>query len=309
MLFRSKVKILAKCVVGDRYLLEGNGWVSRNTIELDKTVSKEDAEKYIIDNKKADDFTKSISTVNPVNTIAYDIGELLVEEAGAINGMPYQFMEDVDSRLSDKVAFGNMYIDRIVSKMPLLLLSPGLPDFLPSYNKSERSIITSALVGLAGGSSSIADNIEQLLSSENGRYYAFKYEYAGYYYNVNKLCRFGAVSLGIQDVIHKCNGATRNYNSLGNMAWQDQVGKSLKGFINSQEYVAFYLDSETSISESFGNSTTSSQIAGSFNSMSEMSRELQFLAGPVAGLKVNASNPSLSLSFNLSRSLLPFSFS
>ena len=289
----TKVKITAKCVAHDKYQIQGYGWVSRSTIQLDPTKMSAKEASATSSNKSSSNSTNNNAkgTVNPVNSVAYDITTLLVTEANAVHGIPYQFMDDVDARLDDKVAFGNVYIDRFIAKAPILLMSPGLPNFLPSYTQAERQNMVTALVASAGGNSSIADNIQQLIEPQNGRYYTFEFKYDDYFFNVNKLCRYGAVALGIQDVVHSCNGTTRDWNTLGSMCWQEQTGKSFKNFLNNKDYISYYLDSETSITESFGNSTTSSQFAGAFNSASEMSRELQFLAGPIAGIRLDAFNP------------------
>ena len=288
----TKVTIIGKCVENDRYQVKGYGWVSRSAIQLDTTKStpKQAAGGY--GKTPARDMINDVKgTINPVTSVAYDITNLLITEANAVHGIPYQFMDDVDARLDPKVKFGNVYIDRFIAKAPILLMSPGITNFLPSYSKAEKKTMVAAMVGMAGGNSAIADNIKQLIEPQNGRYYTFEFKYDDYFFNVNKLCRYGAVALGIQDVVHSCNGTTRNWNTLGSMCWQEQTGKSFKKFLNNKQYISYYLDSETSITESFGNSTTSSQLAGSFNSLSEISRELQFLAGPVAGIRAEALNP------------------
>ena len=50
-----------------------------------------------------------------------------------------------------------------------------------------------------------------------------------------------------------------------------------------KEYVAFYVDSASSVSESFSNSTTESQLANRVNSFSDTAREIAFLTGNFTG--------------------------
>lgn len=271
------------------------------TQKVDKTTVEYVAEKndantlqYYKDALKTNDDTildpdtyKSISGVDPDMYSAAAAKKLLVKSMNGIHGAPYQFMANVDRRHSSSGTIGHKYAERIVAKMPLLLMTPGAPDFLPTFSKKESGVILSALVNTVD--TATKGNLNKILQT-SGRYYTFKFQYDEYYGYVNSMLRMCAVYLGIADQVHSnAFGSKSSYTEkLGSYKWQYGVNKELKGFINAQEFVAFYLDSETSISESFSTSTTSSDLMEAVNDMSKTAKELQFLAGPIAGLKVDA---------------------
>lgn len=265
------------------------GWVKEGAVQLETSkVDKATATEYKQD---YDQVTSNIKNIKVSGDSAL-IGSMLVDNMTGIHGMPYQFLASADSRINVqkgsktvKSEFGRKYAERIASKMPLVLFTPGLPDFLPSFSNKDRNTIVSALLKATNGSDKLTKNLNSLLDKKNGRYYTFDFAYAEYYGYVNAMLRFCAVCLGIKNVMHKTNEYSAKF---GSFKWQKAINSKLKGFINGNEYVAFYIDSETSISESFGNSTTQSALASSFNSASEISREMQFLAGPIAGIKIDA---------------------
>lgn len=51
-------------------------------------------------------------------------------ELSTVMGMPYQWMENVDNRIPELGGFGRKFHEKILSKMPLLVLTPGIPDFM-----------------------------------------------------------------------------------------------------------------------------------------------------------------------------------
>ena len=253
-----------------------------------------------------------LTSLAKFNTSAFDTSayaeSLMVQNAQGIHGIPYQFLPSVDYRLTNKVSFGRKYAERIVMKMPLVLFSPGKPDFAASFSKKDRKNIIQGLIHNTVGKGLKSKTLNKLLKTE-GRYYTFSFEYADYYKYVDKSLRYCAIMLGIGGVTHATYGyvktqstVSNNWGSMGSSGkpkkkkkqklksfrWANFVNNKLKGFINSNEYVAFYVDSETSISESFDNTTSTSSIAESVNGASELSKEIQFLMGPVAGVKIDA---------------------
>lgn len=244
------------------------------------------------------------------NNVYYD--ELTVRNSNGILGMPYQFMPSVDMRTSDRSSFGRMYIDRIISRMPLLLLTPGVPDFAPGWKKSDRKTLVSALLKTMGrGGNGLSSGLDTLLK-KGGRYYNFDFDYAGYYKYVNASLRYCAIVLGIGNIMHSTAGIVHTFGSQSlaiagqgvynantpnqragksypfkSFKWQEAVNNKFNNWFNCGQYVAFYLDSETSISESIDNSTTTSSIGDTINSLGSTSKEIQFLAGPIAGLKID----------------------
>ena len=64
-----------------------------------------------------------------------------------IHGFPYQFMDSVDQKLSNfdsgiNFPYGRRFTEKIVNRMPLLLLAPGRPSFMDGYKKSEKGAVS-----------------------------------------------------------------------------------------------------------------------------------------------------------------------
>lgn len=200
------------------------------------------------------------------------------ENMRGIHGIPYQFLPSADTRLdgSDSLGiFGRKFAERIVTQMPLALLAPGVPKFMPTYSSADKKNIASVLID------TIADkSIDGLLKSNDdvlnreGRYYDFVNKLGAYYNHVDPMCRAAATYLGIGDIELDGNG------KLGSTTtWWRNTNDKVHGLLNIQQCVAFYVDSETSVSESFGNGTGESMLASKVNSLSDTARELNFLMG------------------------------
>lgn len=196
--------------------------------------------------------------------------QLFIKNVRGIYGLPYQYMPVADTRLSGS-EFGRKYAERIVSRMPLLLLTPGKPKFMSGFSKEEKKSI------LQYAKSKNSDStLDQLLNNEKGKFYSFEFAYKEYYKFVNSMCQMVARYLGIQN-------ETIDGTKLDRYKWQNYANNSLKSFISNKDSVAFYLDSESSVTETFSNNTGESQLSSSVNSISDMSREIQFLLGGTAG--------------------------
>lgn len=201
-----------------------------------------------------------------------EAAKLMIQSMRGIHGMPYQYMPEVDRRLPGSV-FGRVYADKIVSRMPLLLLTPGKPKFMKKYSDGQKSDILKYMIT---GDKGI---VEELLNdSKDGKFYTFDFNYKDYYAIVNPMCQKVARFLNIQN-------ETIDGTPLDKYEWEHYTNDSLKGFINSKESVAFYIDSETQISESFSNATGESLLSNKVNSLSDMGREIQFLLGGAAGIE------------------------
>ena len=206
-----------------------------------------------------------------------------IKDVRGIHGMPYQFLPSVDQRLdSGNGKFGRKYVEKIISKMPLLLLTPGCPDYMTGYNDADKKSIFTYMQRVASGSSE--SDMNDLLSKP-GRYFTFKFAYAEYYNYVNPMCQMGAQFLGISD-------KKIDNTQLKNYQWEKWVNDSLKGVISQREFVAFYVDSQTQITESFSNSTGESMLSSKAKEISDVSKEVSFLLGAGAGVKINALDAS-----------------
>lgn len=202
-----------------------------------------------------------------------------------IHGMPYQFMSSADMKISEfgggNFPYGRKFTEKIINRMPLLLLSPGKPVFLDGFSKKTKTNVLENMVSMVNGGESELDKI--LGGGEHGRYYTFRFNYKDYYDYVNGMCWASAIYLGLAN--KKFNGKTyRTYN------WSDYVNDGLKGFFSGSEYVCFYVDSDNQISESFSNSTGESMLDSGLNKLSDMGKEIDFLLGAGAGVKIDALN-------------------
>ena len=191
-------------------------------------------------------------------------------------GLPYQFLPNTDARISNWNAssgVGKEYADKIVGKIPLLFIAPGRPDFMTRYSSSEKKSIAGQLISEIGLGRNQQSNLEDLLST-NGRYYTFRYDINSYYSYVNPMCRIAARYLEIQNF--KLDGT-----NLDHVDWRSYVCDRGSLIGNAKDYtnIPFYLDTETSVSESFDSQTTESSLASTVNGISDLGRELNFLTG------------------------------
>lgn len=217
------------------------------------------------------------------------IDSLIVENLNGIYGIPYQFMESVDPRLvnssTDKSpTMGRKYADKIIAKMPLLCITPGKVDFMSNFSKSDKNKMIKSLQDIATGE--LETDINYIIK-DNGRYYTFAFEYEEYFNYVNALCRTGARFLNIEDVKIDIGGSVER---ASNFDWKNALNSNLKATLTSNEFIGFYMDSTDSVSESFSNNTTQSQLSSTVNGFSDTARELNFLLGAGAGVQFDLMN-------------------
>lgn len=203
------------------------------------------------------------------------VDSLIVNNLTGVYGIPYQFMPSVDPRLSGSI-MGRKYSEKIISKMPLLCITPGKVEFMSNHSKEEQTGILASLI--SGAETDISNIIKN-----NGRYFTFAFAYKDYFEYVNSLCRVGARFLEIQNVEVDIGGTT---GKLKTFDWADALNKKLKASYTSQEFIGFYMDSANSVSESFDNQTTQSQLSSTVNGFSDLAREVGFLLGAGAGAQL-----------------------
>ena len=209
------------------------------------------------------------------NAIVEDSEFVKIKNVAGVFGLPYQFLPNTDLRLSASQTTENIgyeYAEKIIERIPLLFIAPGKANFMTRYSTKNKENILEKLINLGVGNDNPA-SIEDLLDSD-GRYYTFEYDQVRYYKFVNPMCRIASRYLNIQDI--RIDGT-----ALDNMNWENFTKSGIKsiGDFGTYTSIPFYLNSETSISESHSNSTTQSMIASTVNSVSDMGRELNFLLG------------------------------
>lgn len=283
--------ILAKYIYSDQITDEdGEIKISSMSPEEQEAEMKKQNKKKAQDEENLKELAKQLNKLDkfmsdPTNTTLTTDGiadGLLLNNLNGVYGIPYQFMESVDPRLNSNGSsigiMGRKYSEKIISKMPLLCVTPGKVQFMTDFRKEEKSGIIAALFDKDGPETELSNIV-----SHNGRYFTFAFDYAGYFQYVNGLCRSGARFLNIENVKLDIGGHT---DAAKNFDWSLALNSSLKASFTSQEFIGFYIDSADSISESFTNETTQSQLSSTVNGMSDLAREVGFLMGAGAGKTV-----------------------
>jgi len=224
-----------------------------------------------------------------------DLTDLTVEDSRIIHGMPYQFMPIVDPRLPEGEqisafnAFGRKFNEKIVARAPILYMQAGLPVFLRGYSDEAKGKMLDALMTQIESSND--DELKKLLDENNSQYYSFQEHSNDYFKAVNSACTVLAHLLQIESVqidTLQPRDATDNSSwgqtvsdflnpkALGNINWAMRTSKSL-GFYRGA--VAFYINSENQIQETFVNTSRKSALANKINQISDNVMEAAFLMG------------------------------
>lgn len=219
------------------------------------------------------------------------VKKLLTTKLYGIQGMPYQFMDTVDRRLTG-TSIGRKYASKIVSHLPLLFLTPCKQVFMDDFNDTDKQTIANTLFS--------GQSIDESLINGTGRYYSVQFDYSSYFQYVNVMMRVVAIYLGLGDEEITINGQT---NKLREFDWSKVQDESFKTFFSAQENVIFYLDSMTQISESYSNSTTESSLASMINGFADNANEIKFLFGSGGNLASFAAETASNVTSSLSSAL------
>lgn len=213
--------------------------------------------------------------------------KILLDNFNGVFGMPYQFSSTVDPKASGS-SFGLKYMERIVTRAPLMIISPGKVEYMPNASKKEAAGVLNSLIDTAAGA---GEDIMSMIT-DNTRYYEFNYAYDEFYKYLNQMCRAGAIYLGIQDI--KVNIGGNKNTALKDVKWENTISNNFSNYTSSKESIAFYVDGVNQISDSFSNSSMESQLVSKVNSFSDVGKEMAFLLGSQAGIKFDGSSDLLS---------------
>ena len=276
-------------------------WIKMNTVK-DTNVKNKNTNR-----KEGIGKLQSMNSYDVLDSYHIDPSKVFYGSLNGIYGSPYQFMPLTDIPAAQGTSFGRTFADRIVSRMPIVIMIPGYPYFLPAFYKDSSKQV---LAQLAATATNLKTNIQSTIlngivgkSSNETRYYSFHEDTANYFKYVNTMLRYCAICLGIQEYYHRSVYNVSFFEDLGiitnskhttssyheklvNYRWDKAINKGIKNIINagsSNNFIAFYVDSETSVSESISNGTTSSQLVDQFNQSSSSVKEIKYLAGGVAG--------------------------
>lgn len=239
-------------------------------------------------------------------------------------GLPYQFHESVDPRLSNvNQTVGKNYTEKIMLETPVLTVIPGIPKYLPDKSRGAKKSTTYALFNVAdGGFAEARSKLASLGRTDKElRLFDFEKAYTEYMGYVNVLCRAGATYLSINDQIstgsvtsdfQSFNWSNYKWNNRGKMSTASKLREWAGNFFNGSEhkmtfdnkgtssgdlfttwsnydYVQFAIDPESSsASDDFGNATSESQLKSLFENGSGMMKEIAWMANATdAGGKLN----------------------
>lgn len=201
---------------------------------------------------------------------AETVKSMLTNLSAGIFGMPYQFPEIVDSRLEGS-EFGRKYAQKITSVMPVMFITPGEPIFMAGYSEKEKE----GIMQMYGDDSEGLTVNDVLGDSSSAPFYTFNSRFELYSEYVNTMVRALSIFMGIGDERYSSSRRSK----LKNFRLENILNEDFKGFFNASTSVAFYLDSDASVSESFSNSTTESMLSQKVNQYSDTAKELNFLFG------------------------------
>lgn len=232
-----------------------------------------------------------------VYTAYTDLTDLTVEDSRTIFGMPYQFMPIVDPRTVENdplnfKAFGRKFQEKIVNRAPILYIQAGLPIFLRGYSDEAKQSFVNTLMDATTGLEQ--SDLEKLLNPSNMQYYSFDARPQEYFRAVNSACAALAHLLQIERVqIPTINDGKEIEDSwkgelisvldpkaLGAVNWSMRT-KHMFGYYGGA--VAFYINSDSQVQESFTNATRTSSLANKINSLSDQAMEAYFLMGTLGG--------------------------
>ena len=255
----------------------------------------------------ADNATQNQSMLDQIKSLgervftAYtSLTDLTVEDSRTVFGMPYQFMPIVDPRTIEGNqlkfnAFGRKFQEKIVNRSPVLYMQPGLPIFLRGYSDEAKQSFIQELLGSNASAGLDSSDLTKLLNPSNMQYYSFDARPQDYFKAVNSACAALAHLLQIERVqIPTINDGKEIEDSwmgeiitpvldpraLGAINWSMRT-KHMFGYYGGA--VAFYINSDNQVQESFSNSTRTSQLAGKINAISDQIMEISFLTGALGG--------------------------
>ena len=217
--------------------------------------------------------------------------ELSFNSACAMMGMPYQFLPWVDRRvtgnknvMADIKYIGRKYAEKIAIRSPMLVLQPGKAHFMAGASNEEKEGVLGALAG-------DQDSVNNVLADETAnphRYYSFALDHMNYNKYVNTLCWACAANLNLRNTTYNAvgdNGRTMSKNKFMGRDIDDNVDGVYtfsEAFTSTLKYtgaIAFYINSDSQISESIATTTGQSQLAEKVNGISDIAREIQFVLG------------------------------
>lgn len=230
-----------------------------------------------------------------------------------VHGMPFQYTAITDRRQNSSNAYsdeglkanggpmgvggqdmyGRVFAKEIVSNTPIVVIVPGEPKFLTSLkvglfasadanNKVKNSWLP-VWMSKDDNEQALKDAMEQ---GGNYDYFSIEIDTTNYFKYVNSLARTSAKLMGIGDYEYqgiRCkNFDWYNYNRSANQDYS--IFEEVTGLDGG---ISFAYDPQSSVTDSIGNNTQDSQLAGLLTQSSDTVKEIQFLTRGVGVDMVN----------------------
>lgn len=272
--------------VGERYRVETQYDAEGNQVSQSRTaideehgaLSEEAGLQGLGEAGMDDDIANTSNSANISTT------ELSITNLYGIHGMPYQYLQIVDrSPYTGASSLGRLYADRIVGRMPLLVITPGEPEFMAGWGDDDKNQAWRELLTMVNAGSDLSK-----ITQREGRYYSFTPRWELYVQYVAPLTQTAAHFLGIYDAKAPINtdDSIRNLapqgSTLGRFRWDSYYNSDISAKLNYRHSVAFYIHSDTQVTDNFSNHTGKSQLEQKINSFSNLTREVNFMLGTLA---------------------------
>ena len=210
-----------------------------------------------------------LNYVQGYDSSTVEVKNMITSKMSGVEALPYQFLPNVDRRING-TEMGRKYGEKIISRLPLLFLTPCKQVFMDDFNDVDKETVASWLID------SGLTPTEELLEGK-GKYYSVEFDYVSYYSYLQIMLQSVIAFLGLGDEEYTINGKTRR---LININWaNDELNEDFKRFFSSKENIVFYLDSINQVSESFTNDTADSSLASQINGYADTANEIRFLFG------------------------------
>ena len=254
----------------------------------------------------------TLSTEN-VPSIQANIGALLTGDSDSdldfstglrgLWGMPYAFTDITDpipGAITRNTAdgqqwfYGRVFTETFLSDMPVLVITAGVPSFMTQASEDDKKI---AMTAIMQNDPSKSEKIAEYNIDGGGiEYFTFKESMAEYYGYVNFMCRGIASFLNLGETNRTMSEKFKRFflaPFLGNDIVKDPAKVNWQYYPKRKEinqfagdsyanYIACYVDPNSSGGESMSNSTTQSVLSG-INSLSDKSRDMGFMFAHLSG--------------------------
>lgn len=173
------------------------------------------------------DYTKNNSYENYASSNSIQKG-IDYSKLRFVFGIPYQYLPTTDCRVGNNYTTsleqtGYEFAEKIVSRMPLLYITPGNTSFMGGTTENYRTALIGSLGDRAPGAASAEDaltetSLETMLGEYNGKLYTIMPAYTEYFKYVNPLCRAGAIFLDISEKSFDSEDGSGS-DKFGNFNW------------------------------------------------------------------------------------------